>query len=70
MDPVRLEQAAGMRQRLDDRAGIRQPIMEAAVPGHRTTHMQGGMQNPNRAKTGCHGPSRHHLLLGRAPGPG
>ena len=47
-----MEQAAGVRQRLDDRADIRQPVMEAEVPGHRTTRMPRGMQNPNRAKTG------------------
>ena len=40
-----------MRQRLDDRVGIRQPVREAEVPGHRTTRIPRGMQNPNRAKT-------------------
>ena len=40
-----------MRQRLDDRAGIRQPVVEAEVPGCWTTRMPRGMQNPNRAKT-------------------
>ena len=41
-----------MRRRLDDRAGIRQPVMEAEIPGYLTTRMPRGMQNPNRAKTG------------------
>ena len=50
-NPVRLEQAAGMRQRLEDRAGIRQPDVEAEVPGCWTTRMLLAMQNPNRAKT-------------------
>ena len=49
-NPVRLEQVAGMRQRLDDRAGIRQPVVEAEVPGCWTTRMPRGMQNPDRAK--------------------
>ena len=40
-----------MRQRLDDRVGIRQPVRETEVPGHRTTRIPRGMQNPNRAKT-------------------
>ena len=39
-----------MRQRLDDRVGIRQPVREAEIPGHRSTRMPRGMQNPNRAK--------------------
>ena len=39
-----------MRQQLDDRVGIRQPNREAEVPGHRTTRIPRGMQNPNRAK--------------------
>ena len=50
MSPVRLEQVAGMRQRLDNRAGIRQPDVEAEVPDCWTTRMPRGMQNPNRAK--------------------
>ena len=45
-----MEQAAEVRQRLDDRVGIRQPVREAEVPGHWTTRMPRGMQNPNRAK--------------------
>ena len=40
-----------MRQRLDDWEGIRQPVMEAEVPGHRATRVPRGAQNPNRAKT-------------------
>ena len=40
-----------MRRRLDDRAGIRQLVMEAEAPGHRTTRVPRGTQNPNRAKT-------------------
>ena len=40
-----------MWQRLDDRVGIRQPVKEAEVSGHRTTCMPRGMQNRNRAKT-------------------
>ena len=40
-----------MWQRLDDRVGIRQPVKEAEVSGHRTTRMPRGMQNPNRSKT-------------------
>ena len=40
-----------MRQRLDDRVGIRQPVREAEVLGHRTTRVPRGTQNPNRAKT-------------------
>ena len=39
-----------MRQRLDDRVGIRQPVREAEVPGHWITRMPRGMQNPNRAE--------------------
>ena len=39
-----------MRQRLEDWAGIRQPVVEAEVPGCWTTRMPKGMQNPNRAK--------------------
>ena len=41
-----------MRQRLDDRAGIRQPVREAEVLEHRTARVPRGMQNPNRAKVG------------------
>ena len=40
-----------MWQRLDDRVGIRQPVKDAEVSGHRTTRMPRGMQSPNRAKT-------------------
>ena len=40
-----------MRQRLDYRVGIRQPVKEAEVSGHQTTRMPRGMQDPNRAKT-------------------
>ena len=50
MNPVRLEQVAGMRQRLDDRAGIRQPVVEAEVLGCWIARMPRGWQNPNRAK--------------------
>ena len=39
-----------MRQRLDDRAGIRQLVVEAEVPGYWTTRMPRSMQNPNREK--------------------
>ena len=40
-----------VRQRLDDRVGIRQPVKEAEVSGHRTTRTPRGVQNPNCAKT-------------------
>ena len=40
-----------MRQRLEDRAGIRQPVMEAEALVYRTTRTPRGVQNPNRAKT-------------------
>jgi hypothetical protein len=40
-----------VRQRLDDRVGIRQPVKEAEVSGYRTTRTPRGVQNPNRAKT-------------------
>ena len=40
-----------MQQRLDDRVGIRQPVKEAKVSGHRTTRIPRGVQNPNHAKT-------------------
>ena len=47
-----MEQAVEVRQRLDDRVGIRKPVREAEVPEHRTTRMPRGMQNPNRTKIG------------------
>ena len=50
MCPALLEQVAGMRQRLEDWVGIRQPVVEAEVPGFWTTRTSRGMQNPNRAK--------------------
>ena len=40
-----------MRQRVDNRVGIRQPVKEAEVLGLQTTRIPRGVQNPNRAKT-------------------
>ena len=40
-----------MRQWLEGRVGIRQPVREAEVLGYRTTRTPRGVQNPNHAKT-------------------
>ena len=43
-----MEQAVG--QRPEDRAGIRQPDVEAEAAEYCTNRMPRGIQNPNRAK--------------------